>query len=491
MMKYNGIQFIGKKVALFLAVTGTLFANVNVKSIDIFTNKSFVNQKINLTKNSTELLGQVRLEDIRFNLQDGCQINNVDIRQQKFENDELSLKITKLQNKINSKQNEIKALKSNVAFLERTSITNIADSKSLETTSAFIKKEILSDYNFIYTFENQLKDYNEQLNELIKTRTNTKFTTFDYDLNCAKTNEVSISYPIYNISRNGFYEIDYNSKSKNINIKNSSFITQSTGVDFKNIDINLYTYNYVQQLMPNTFRPEYLDIIQKQAVYESNLMMDAAPMKRMLKSKAVARPIYTYVEDTTKSFFKASNVSLVSGKKTEVVFAKDKYKANDSLEIDGYSSSQAFYKVDFKSKKLYGVLNSKLYLDGTFIGRNNLPEIKKDKKTSIYFGSNRFIDVKKELIKDMKEEPFFSLNKLKTQKIWKYKITNNQDKIQKITLLDRVPISKHEDIVVKLIGKSKETKLDKNGKIYFEFELKPNESKEIEFGYEIEKPAKK
>ena len=151
MMKYNGIQFIGKKVALFLAVTGTLFANVNVKSIDIFTNKSFVNQKINLTKNSAELLGQVRLEDIKFNLQDGCQINNVDIRQQKFENDELSLKITKLQNKINSKQNEIKALKSNVAFLERTSITNIADSKSLETTSAFIKKEILSDYNFIYT----------------------------------------------------------------------------------------------------------------------------------------------------------------------------------------------------------------------------------------------------------------------------------------------------------------------------------------------------
>ena len=68
-----------KKIALFLAVTGTLFANVNVQSIDIFTNKTFVNQKINLKNNSAELLGQVRLEDIRFNLSDGCQINNTDI----------------------------------------------------------------------------------------------------------------------------------------------------------------------------------------------------------------------------------------------------------------------------------------------------------------------------------------------------------------------------------------------------------------------------
>merc|ERR1711879_474363 len=110
--------------------------------------------------------------------------------------------------------------------------------------------------------------------------------------------------------------------------------------------------------------------------------------------------------------------SLLSGKKTEVIFAKDKYEAEDSLEIDGYSSSQAFYKVDFQSKKLYGVLNAKLYLNNVYIGQTNLKEIKKDKKSSIYFGTNRFIDVKKELVKDMKEEPFFSLNKLKTQKEW-------------------------------------------------------------------------
>lgn len=91
----------------------------------------------------------------------------------------------------------------------------------------------------------------------------------------------------------------------------------------------------------------------------------------------------------------------------------------------------------------------------------------------------------------MKEEPFFSMNKLKSAKVWEYKITNNHTKAQKISLVERVPVSKHEDIKVKLIGRTKHTLLNKNGKITFDFELKPNETKIIEFGYEVEKPNKK
>jgi uncharacterized protein (TIGR02231 family) len=470
-----------------------MFASVDVKSIDIFTNKIFVNQKIDLTKTNTELLGQVRLEDIRFSLSDSCQVLNSNVKQLSFEDDSLSIKIEELKDKISNKNNSIKSLKSNISFLEKTSINSISSSKNLESTSSFIKKEILDNHNSIYKIEKELKKDAEALNKLNRKRANSKFTKLDYNIDCNKNSEVLISYPIYNLLRSSFYDINYNSKNKNIDIKNSAFIRQSSGVDFKNIDINLYTYNFINQLKPNVFRAKYLDIAPtKSIMYSQQVMeMDAASMKKMSKIKAAPRPSFAYVENATKSFFKASNVNLVSGKKTEVLFAKDNYEAKDSLEIDGYSQSQAFYKVDFKSKKLYGILNSKLYLDGTYIGRSGINEIKKDKKSAIFFGTNRFIDIKKELIKDMKEEPFFSMNKLKTQKVWKYTITNNHKKAQKITLLDRVPVSKHEDIKVKLIGKTKESKMDKNGKIYYNFELKPNEKKIIEFGYEIEKPAKK
>ena len=484
---------MNKIFLLIIAISSSIFASTDIKSLDIFTNKTLVNQKIDISKNSVELLGQVRLEDIRFKLNSTCEVNSTELKNEKFRDDTLSLKIEDLQFKINSKENKMKALKSNIAFLERTSLTNISTTKSLKNTSSFIKNEIMENHNLIYQLQKDIKEKNEELKELIKKRTNTKFSKLTYDISCANKKDLMISYPIYNMQRNGFYEINYDSSKKDINIKNLSFITQSTGVDFKNIDIKLYTYNYTNQVVPNNFRPEYLDIYEEKAIqtYESAPMLDSISMKKSVRVNTLIKPSFAYVEDSTKSFFKASNVNLVSGKKTEVVFAKDSYKATNSLEIDAYSSSQAFYKVDFKSKKLYGVLNAKLYLDGTYIGRTNLKEIKKDKKSSIYFGTNRFIDVKKELIRDIKEEPFFSLNKLKTQKEWNFKITNNQNKKQKIVLLERLPISKHEDIEVKLIGKTKETKVDKNGKIYFEFELKANETKEINFAYEILKPVKK
>jgi hypothetical protein len=201
-------------------------------------------------------------------------------------------------------------------------------------------------------------------------------------------------------------------------------------------------------------------------------------------------PSYEYNEDTTRSYFTALNVTLKSGKKQQVLFSNEKYKANNSIEIDGYASSKAFYKVDFKSDKLYGFINSRLYLNDSYIGKINLNGIKKDENNSLYFSNNRFIDVKKELIKDMKEEPFFSLNRLKTQKIWKYEIKNNSNKEEFVSLIERVPVSKHEDIKIELIGSTKVTKLEKNGKITYDFNLKPNETKTIEFGYEILKPNK-
>ncbi len=490
-----------KKIALMLiCIAGALFANTQIKSLDIFTNKTFVTQEISATSNSVDLLSKVALEDIKFILNEDCKTNNIELKYINFENDNLTLKIEKLKEEINQKQNQIKALNSNLSFLEKTSITSISSANDLKNTSLFIKQEILQNHNKIYKINKDFDKLNQDLSLLLYKRANSTFSRLNYDISCSKTKNLMISYSFYNMSKDGSYEINYNSKQKELDIKNSSFIMQSSGVNFKNIDINLYTYNFIQQLKPNKFYPRYLGLYPKKyskisksisesddIVMEADIAMDAEESKGLIRGK----PSFQYMEGTTKSFFKASNIDLISGKKTEVLFAKDTYKATHSLDIDGYSRAEAFYKVNFESKKLYGVLNSKLYLDGVYIGKSYQNEIKKDKQSSIFFGTNGFVDVKKELIKDMKEEPFFSINKLKSQKLWRYTIINNNTKAQTLTLLERVPVSKHEDIKVKLIGKTKYTKLDEKGKISFDFELKPKEEKIIEFGYEVETPNKK
>lgn len=477
------------KTLLILIVTVVaIFANSSIKSIDIFKNREFINQKIDTKQKSIKLLSLVKLEDIKFLMDEGCSLKAIDIDSKNFQDDQLSIEIKKLENEISKKRNRVKALNSNISFLEKSSFSKVENISSLKEASSFIKEEVLSSYNEIKNLEDRIDKDKQELSKLIQKRDNSSYTVLNYDVSCG--GEVLVNYPIKELEKRSIFDINYSSKDKKLELTNQLFIKHSLGEDLKNIDINLYTYNYIDMVKPYKFVPEYLDVSEKKVnrVYNESMVSSTLPI---VKAKLAVKPSYDYFEGTTKSFFRASNVNLDAGKENRVVFANDIYSAKSSIEIDGYSMSQAFYRVDFKSNKLYGVLNANLYLDGVYVGKNSFDNIKKDALSSIYFGNSKLIEIKKELMKDIKEEPFFSINRLKTEKVWNYTITNRSKTSEKIVLLDRVPVSKHEDIKVKLIGKTKESKLGKDGKITFEFKLDTKESKSINFGYEIDKPTVK
>lgn len=199
-------------IPLLLATTSLVFANNNIKSLDIFKNKSFVNQSLDSSKNSLNLLGVVRLEDIRFLMNSSCKVNSFDIEVKDYENDKLSTDIKSLEEKISKKQNSIKALNSNISFLQKSNISNLKELSLLEKTSTYITQQILKDYNKIYNLENEIKKDKALLQELNKKRTNSKYTKLDYDVDCK--DKVVVNYPIYNLKKQALYDINYNTKEK-------------------------------------------------------------------------------------------------------------------------------------------------------------------------------------------------------------------------------------------------------------------------------------
>ena len=480
-------------VTTSIILSTVAFANINVKSLDIYKNKTFINQELNTNTNSVDLIGQVRFEDIKFVNNSNCKISNVSVISENYSNDKLSSKIKEYKQKIAFKTNEITSIKNVITNLSSIKFEKDAvNLKNIQEVSSYTQKEIESNYNKIYKLQEELKILNQELAQLTNKKNSNIYSKLNYDASCLGDSKLLVSYPTFNIAKNSFYEINVDSKEKNLEIKNKSFITQSSGYDFENIDINMYTYNYSNAVKPQTFKAEYLDIqepILMKKAQADMLMMETATAKMMKTNLKV--PSFSYNETTTKAFFKASNINLKSGVKNAVTFSKNKYQTKNKIEIDGYSSSNAFYKVDFKSDKLYSSQNAKFYLDEVYVGQSYINQIKKDKESSLYLGIDSFIDVKKDLIKDMKEEPFFSNSKIKTEKLWKYTITNNSNEEKVISLIERVPISKHEDIKVKLISNINYTKKEDNGKLRYDIILKPNLKTTLEFGYIIEKPYKK
>lgn len=484
-----------KKSVFLISLFGVCsfsFGNINVKSLDIYKNRTFVNQELNSFDNSVDLISNISLDEIRFVYDKNCTVSNTKVIRNNTSAQDISSKIISLKEKIAYSENEVKSIKNVLSSLENIRFEKEAVSlENIKQVSSYTKEELRTNYNNLYNLNLQLHKYKIELNRLKQTQKSQKFSTLKYTATCKNNSSVVINYGISNIHKNSFYEIKANSKEKNIDIKNMSFITQSSGYDFKNIDINLFTYNYTNQIKPTKFYPEYLDVYTNPPV--AYMQSDAVMMEKSISKKArvLNKPAFSYNETATKSFFKASNITLISGDKTPVVFASENYKTSNGIEIDGFANAKAFYKVEFLSDKLFSTLNTRLYLDEVFIARSYTNEIKKDKKTSMYFGEDRFIDVKKELIKDMKEEPFFTINKIKTQKEWKYTIVNNHSEEKSINFIERIPVSKHEDIKVKLISKIKYTKKENNGKISYDFVLKPKEKRSFVFGYEVEKPYKK
>lgn len=466
-----------------------MYGNTQIKSIDVYKNRTLINQELDLKKQSADLIGYIDLENIRFNLNKECKILDLDFKKIDPKKDVIINLIEGLNEKISQSENKKKALESNIKFMQGLKLQENQNINTLKQSSEFLVDNIAKSYNEIYSIEKTIKEYKKELNQLKKQSSINKFTKLDYKIDCKNSDKITVSYPSFLISINRFNTINYNTLEKKIEFKSNAYITQNSGVDFKDIVINFYSGNYFNRVKPYMFLPEYLDITPDKPIPFASDMIEQS--QTFVRTKALRKnEVSQYTEFTTKSAIKVLHVDLKTSKKTKIELSNDAIDAKNYIEIDGYSSSNGFYKVDFKSKKFYEQNFARLYIDNIYIGKNSINEIKKDKQSSIYFGTSSFIDVKKELIKDMKEEPFFSINKLKTQKLWRYEITNSSKEKEKISLVERVPVSKHEDIKVKLIGKTKYTKLDKNGKIYFDIILKPKEKRIIEFGYEIEKPAK-
>ena len=99
------------------------------------------------------------------------------------------------------------------------------------------------------------------------------------------------------------------------------------------------------------------------------------------------------------------------------------------------------------------------------------------------------MSVKKENNGEFTKESFFG-SKNKISQGYKFIVKNGSKLAWDVVLQERAPVSAHESVSVSMKNDPKESELDKEGKVTWKFALKPNESKEINFAYELTRPGK-
>ena len=185
--------------------------------------------------------------------------------------------------------------------------------------------------------------------------------------------------------------------------------------------------------------------------------------------------------------------TIISNSKTSTIIFKET-KLNSTFEFQTVPllSEHVFLvgKINdwYKTDLLDGEAN--IYLENSYVGKSAINTQQFTDTLEISFGVDNNISVKREKLTDFSESQLIGLNRKVTVA---YKVTVRNNKVYPVTakVTDQIPVSTTKEIQVEKIDVSGGKVNNDTGKIEWELELKPNETKELIIKYSVKYPKDK
>ncbi len=303
-------------------------------------------------------------------------------------------------------------------------------------------------------------------------------------------------------------------KDASLTIARRASITQESGEDWTDADLTLSTTRpggttSAPELTPLKvmFRPEMRPLaapkgMMRQRSFEEAPAMGgaapeapdaAAPPIQIVESGAAAEamPYQT-------SFRIPSRVTVKSGVGQKKVFIanetpKPSLMVRSAPKKDTIAYLHATFTHDGIAPLLPGEVS--LYRDGVFTGRGQLPLIVPGEEKELGFGPDDGVKIARVELKRAKGESGIIAASSTDEQHYKITVKNFHDWAMPVTIIDQMPVSEDEKIVVDLLPMTTEPTErnydDKLGLLAWTYELKPQEEKEIALSYELKWPAKR
>ncbi len=129
-------------------------------------------------------------------------------------------------------------------------------------------------------------------------------------------------------------------------------------------------------------------------------------------------------------------------------------------------------------------------LKSTFTGKSFIDPNNIKDTLSLSLGRDKRIVVKREKQKELTSRKFIGTNQKETY-AWEISIRNTKSEAIKISLEDQIPVSQNSQIEVTAIDVAGAKYNKDTGKLSWDLNLQPNETKKMVFKYEVKYPKDK
>ena len=363
-----------------------------------------------------------------------------------------------------------------------------------------------------------IKDYEEQIAALqkqISDRTGKQQLPsgeISVSVNADKpvTGKMIFAYVVSNAGWYPSYDIRVDDIASPVNIFYKANLFQSTGVQWKDVKLSFSNANpWVAGDVPQLY-PWYIDyynpppppgiVIRGAAsrpkradLQEMAVEMAADNVKMEEAAEALPVNVEKQVGETAITFDVSVPYTIASdGKVQTIEIQKSTVPAEYKYVTVPKMSPMAYLTGNITNWAEMSLQSGEatLYFENTFVGKSTLNVNQLSDTLTLSLGTDNSILVKREKRKDFTSRRVLGANKTET---FSYLITirNNKTTPVKITLQDQIPVSSNSGITVESNELSGGKYNSQTGKISWDYEIKPQETKQTILTYSVRYPKDK
>ncbi|MBX2946507.1 MAG: DUF4139 domain-containing protein [Cyclobacteriaceae bacterium] len=361
--------------------------------------------------------------------------------------------------------------------------------------------------------DDKIKKINERmtrLNQQIREQNelysrNTSEIVISVSADAATSVELEVNYVVGNAGWYPVYDLRAINTKAPVQLSYKANVFQSTGEEWSNVRLKLSTANpslggvkpELYSWYLDFYQPPYVGLKGKAAGVQVQRSVDKRE-DMPAEELSMAMPSVSNVADFTQTIQTSLNtefdISLPytvssAAKPTLVDIQKHDMKAvyqyavAPKLDADAFLLAKAVGWEDFNL--LPGEAN--VFFEGTFVGKTFIDPNNLKDTLSVSLGRDKRIVVKREKVKDFTTRRTIASN-LREAYAWEISVRNTRNEPVKITVEDHLPLSRNSQIEVTVldVGGAKHNK--DTGKLLWDMNLQPNETRKVVFKYEVKYP---
>jgi uncharacterized protein (TIGR02231 family) len=325
------------------------------------------------------------------------------------------------------------------------------------------------------------------------------------------TGTLSINYFVAQAGWTPEYDLRADNNTNKLQLTHKARITQNTGVDWSNALLTLATGTPMQSTIKPDLAPAYLSFYNAYQIEQKKRTLEkSAPKALYFNETTTASGTSVDLDDAKDASFSydwttvSENIlnteydvklkyNIPSDGKQHLVAIQTKdLKTNYDLSSVPKMDASAYLLAKITGWEDLNLIpgNSRIYFDGSYIGESYIDPNTTNDTLILSMGRDKGIVIQRKKLKDKTKEKVL-LEEKTIAVTYEIVVKNTKSVATELHIDDQIPLSSNPAIVVKLIESAKAKYDAETGKLEWDINLKPKETRKIAFTYEVKIPKDK